>query len=204
MSDAAQSRTAFVLPLLLFLYGVAAQAQPAFLVKDLNTTHSEGIGSEYSPNTYWDSSVAMGEIVFFGASDGIHGFELWRSDGTPVGTRLVADVCPGSCASLPRNLAVAGGKVFFVADDGFHGPVLWTSDGTPAGTALVKDLVPPGNLSTPIHGLVALNGKLLFAVSPYGLRHQLWKTDGTAAGTVLIAEFEPDTDSTILEPLARL
>src|SRR5215207_5772750 len=137
MSDAAQSRTAFVLPLLLFLYGVAAQAQPAFLVKDLNTTHSEGIGSEYSPNTYWDSSVAMGEIVFFGASDGIHGFELWRSDGTAAGTRLVADVCPGSCASLPRNLAVAGGRLFFLAT-GPEGFELWVSDGTRAGTTQVR------------------------------------------------------------------
>src|SRR5262245_44682918 len=129
MSGTASVKAAFAT--LLLLTGAAAHAQTAFLVKDLNTTRSEGIGSERSPNTIWDGFVAMGETVFFGASDGIHGFELWRSDGTDAGTRLVADVCPGSCASMPQNLTVAGGKVFFVADDGFHGLELWASDGTP-------------------------------------------------------------------------
>jgi ELWxxDGT repeat protein len=133
MSGTASVKAVFA-TLFLLLIGAAGQAQTAFLVKDLNTTRSEGIGSERSPNVIWDSFVALGETVFFGASDGIHGFELWRSDGTAAGTRLVADVCPGSCASLPRNLAVAGGKVFFVADDGFNGPELLTSDASTASS----------------------------------------------------------------------
>jgi ELWxxDGT repeat protein len=204
MSDTAPSKAVFVLPLLLVFFGAAAQAQPAFRVKDFNTTRTAGIGSEFGPNALWDGFAALGGTVFFGASDGIHGFELWRSEGTLASTRLVADVCPGSCASLPQSLTVALGKVFFVADDGFHGAELWRTDGTPAGTALVKDLVPASNLFTRVHGLVELNGKLLFSISAFGRRQELWTTDGTAAGTVRVKDFERDDDSNAMEPLARL
>src|SRR5436190_5057977 len=35
--------------------------------------------------------VAIGPLVFFTADDGLHGTELWRSDGHPAGTAMVAD-----------------------------------------------------------------------------------------------------------------
>jgi ELWxxDGT repeat protein len=33
--------------------------------------------------------------VFFAANDGLHGYELWRSDGTAAGTQMVLDINPG-------------------------------------------------------------------------------------------------------------
>ena len=33
-----------------------------------------------------------GELLFFTHDDGIHGEELWVTDGTPEGTRLVKDI----------------------------------------------------------------------------------------------------------------
>ncbi|HEV8580370.1 MAG TPA: ELWxxDGT repeat protein [Thermoanaerobaculia bacterium] len=203
MRETMHLKAAFALLLLFLLFVAAGQAQPAFRVKDFNTTRSDGTSFEFGPNFFLDSFAAMGGTVFFAASDGIHGFELWRSDGTMAGTRLVADVCPGSCASTPQRITVVGGTVFFVADDGLHGFELWRSDGTAAGTALVKDLIPPDGPAH-IHGLAQLNGKLLFAISGLDRRDELWQTDGTAAGTVRVADFEPGSDSVALEPLARL
>src|SRR6185295_3047231 len=203
MSDTVHLKAVFALPLVVALFGGAVQAQPAFLVRDLNTTRSEGINSEYGSSFSRDAFVAIGRTVFFPASDGINGFELWRSDGTAAGTRLVADICPGSCTSFPRGFAVVGARVFFVADDGFHGSELWRSDGTAAGTVQVKDLIPVNEFAH-IHGLVQLNGQLLFSLSKYGQRQELWRSDGTAAGTVQVAQFADDTSSNALEPLARL
>jgi ELWxxDGT repeat protein len=203
MSGAANLKAVFAFPLALVLLGGALQAQPAFRVKDLNPTRSEGINADIGSGFFPNAFASMGRTVFFPASDGINGFELWGTDGTAAGTRLIADICSGSCASFPRNFAVVGAKVFFVASDGFHGSELWRSDGTAAGTFQVRDLIPV-NGSGNIHGLVPLNGQLLFSLTTLQ-GSGLWRSDGTAAGTVLLASFTDDfSDSNSLEPLGRL
>ena len=45
--------------------------------------------------------VAIGSTAYFTADDGVHGLELWKSDGTAAGTVLVKDINPGSASSDP-------------------------------------------------------------------------------------------------------
>jgi ELWxxDGT repeat protein len=83
-----------VVALLLLTFGtmpaktLMAQADPAFLVKDINTVALNG-GSEP-----WNL-FAVGDEVYFTAQERFHGREMWRSDGTPNGTELVKDILPG-------------------------------------------------------------------------------------------------------------
>src|SRR6476661_4225958 len=116
------------LALLFLLAGPAAvQAQPAFLVRDINADHP--------PLQFWDQRDEMetaGGLVFFVADDGIHGKELWASDGTPFGSYLVRDICPGACSSSPTSLLESQGRLYFIAGDGTHGRDIWSSDGTEA------------------------------------------------------------------------
>jgi len=82
-----------------------------------------------------------GVQALFAANDGVHGQELWRTDGTPAGTRLVSDYLPGSAGSSPRSLYTFAGRVFLAADDGTgHEPTRYDT----ATTILVRlaDLQP--------------------------------------------------------------
>jgi ELWxxDGT repeat protein len=55
--------------------------------------------------------VASLGLLFFTASDGAHGQELWRSDGTAGGTDLLEDLRPGPESSRPRDMVAFGGSL---------------------------------------------------------------------------------------------
>ncbi len=114
--------------------------------------------------------------LFFAADDGIHGYELWSTDGTAAGTKLFRDLLPGIDPSGPADLTVVGDRLFFSADDGVHGIELWQSDGNPAnpaGTHLVQDIAPEGRSSRPDQLTVV--GNQLFFTADDGLSgRSLW------------------------------
>ncbi len=136
------------------------------------------------------TTVAFEGAFFYPADDGIHGRELWRSDGTPAGTHMVRDICPGVCSGLPERLTVAGGQIFFTAQDGETGVELWRSDGTKSGTARVADIVPGPDSSWPL-SFTALGHLVLFAAATADPGYELWRSDGSASGTFRLAGMPP-------------
>ena len=66
-------------------------------------------------------------------------WDLWRSDGTPDGTVLVAPTPP---ASGIYDVVAGNGRVFFTRyTQGVFGLSLWSSDGTENGAVLLTDNV---------------------------------------------------------------
>ncbi len=72
--------------------------------------------------------------LFFAASDGASGPQLWKGDGSAAGTALVKNVLPGAGTQSLRALTPpAHGCFLLVATEGW-----WKSDGTAAGTVLIE------------------------------------------------------------------
>jgi ELWxxDGT repeat protein len=129
-------------------------------------------------------------ILYFQANDGIHGNELWRSDGTAAGTYMVKDIWPGAGASMRTQIYNLNGTLCFSAQDGVHGEELWKSDGSAAGTVMVKDMN-PGSQSGFAGECVELNGVLYFQGTDPVHGNELWRSDGTEAGTYMLVDINP-------------
>ncbi len=164
--------------------GEAPSAGPAAMLADVETAAIRRRASRPFGH------VEMAGVTYFTAHDRSHGWELWRSDGTDIGTSVLADILPGPIGSFPRELTVMGGRLYFTAFDGIHGFGLWSSDGTPAGTRLVKgaegDFLRPGQLT-------AYGATLLFTAGPRN-KPALWRSDGTTPGTQKVLDLTPSDD----------
>ena len=125
----------------------------------------------------------MGGLLYFTATDGQNGVELWRSNGTSSGTVMVADIDPGWNGSTPAELEPVGNVLYFTADDGLLGRELWKSNGTSSGTVLVEDVIAGPASSDPVE-LTAVGGTLFFAVDDGIHGTELWKSTGNGASLV--------------------
>ncbi len=119
--------------------------------------------------------------------------QLWITDGTAAGTRIVK-VFAGSAIS---QLIMVGARVYFSVDDGVHGQELWSSDGTAAGTVLVADINPGATGSFPTF-MTNVNGTVFFEASDGIHGIELWRTDGNAAGTTMVKDILPGAGSSML------
>ena len=97
------------------------------------------------------------------ANNGINGIELWKTNGTGVGTVFVKDINPNAASSNPQNLYALNGFVYFSASDA-NGNELWKTDGTGAGTVLVKNIFSGSTGSNP-RDLASLGNTLVFIAS---------------------------------------
>ncbi|MBE2198858.1 MAG: hypothetical protein IAE79_09625 [Anaerolinea sp.] len=138
-----------------------------------------------------DDFFNVNGILYFSAFDDAHGFELWRSDGTPTGTYMVADINPGLDHSHPTGMVAYSGYFndsdfyFLARTDSSQPHQIWKSDGTAAGT--VQAVAP---VDTPRSLTVVGDTLYFFANDPlYGV--ELWANNGTYGGSWLVKDINP-------------
>lgn len=133
----------------------------------------------------------VGTTLYFIATDGIHGYELWKSDGTEAGTQMVIDLTPGTASTSISQMASYNNQLYFSARDG-NGTELWKSDGTAAGTVMVRDINPGSGDSYPTRFLV-FNGYLYFTAYEPTTGSELWRTGGDESNTTLVSDIRTGT-----------
>jgi ELWxxDGT repeat protein len=150
-------------------------------------------------------SLPNGRVVFTADAGGAtaRDFDLWSTDGTPLGTVMLADF------QRVDAIAVLNGVAYVLATEapatptGAARPGLWRTDGTVQGTTKVADVAydlsngPTGGWS----GLVGVNGVLYFSAdNPAGsaqrFGNEIWRSDGTAAGTYRVTDIRAGQSST--------
>jgi ELWxxDGT repeat protein len=142
------------------------------MVKDINP------GTGNGRNCFYNCSWTMADdILYFAASDGTNGRELWKSDGTEAGTSMVKDINPtgpdDASFAGPKRIDYVNNVLFFVADDGTHGEEPWYSDGTESGTKMVQD-ISPGSSGSNLRGFTLSGSSLFFPADDGVTGSELW------------------------------
>ena len=171
-----QQSCLFWLLLSSFQLAARAPAQSPKLLLDINKKLMPNVSSR--PHSF----LRVGNKTFFVATGLGVGEELWITDGTSLGTRLVKDIAPGQLGSRPSSLTALGQTLFFIANDWKTGKELWKSDGTRQGTVIVKD-IGRGLVGGRVKNMRVLGQELLFQALDIPPFTMLWKTDGTKQGT---------------------
>lgn len=186
----------------LFFHALAAASAPPGYVGRIFRTDgtAEGTQQAFALNPY-GSDAYMNEITLFdgryffpGATgtvaQGGYGYELAVTNGTEIGTYMVADINQTSLLSSESRIdemTVVNDLLIFSANDAVdddgdedtYNEELWISDGTTEGTAMLKNL---SLGSTNIRQIESIGDRAYISLimSEESSERELWTTTGSA------------------------
>ena len=127
------------------------------------------------------SAVDGGTKVYFaltisGERQAPRDAQLWVTDGTAAGTRMLHQPLSRSDEYTSPVYAAADNLVFFTADTpGTTGIEPWVSNGTPAGTRLLKDML-PGRDSSYAYEFLRVGSRVFMSTAEHVDGGQVWAT----------------------------
>jgi ELWxxDGT repeat protein len=118
----------------------------------------------------------MGTRLYFQATDGSNGFELWAYETTNSSTWQVADIRSGSGSGSANGITAVGTRIYFVADDGSSGQELWVHESINGSTWRVEDIysgygngfaadISPGNGHGEANEIIVMGAQIYFEAS---------------------------------------
>ena len=125
-------------------------------VADIHSTSSSYPG--------YNMEILIGDTLYFDASDGISGYELWAHDTSNASTWQVVDIYSGTGSSNPGDFMaiLVGDTLYFSANDGSSGHELWAHDTSNASTWRVADISSGTGSSNPGIYIEILVGDTLY------------------------------------------
>jgi ELWxxDGT repeat protein len=154
------------------------------LIKDVFRTKYFYCNSSFSVGVYGFTAY-KNEIYFFGR-DTINGFQLWKTNGDSLGTKLIKKI-NFTRNSISQNITsvklmcFSNDKLFFTNDqeDTINGEELYVYDGM---NFEHLDLL-PGKIGAYPYGFFNHNNHLYFIGNDSAYNSCLWMSDGTKIGT---------------------
>lgn len=150
------------------------------MVKDIFTGDNSGTPNSSSPSNL----IVFNNKLFFTAENDLNGTELWKTDGTEMGTVIEKDINSGSASSSPGSLTIFNNELYFSANDGINGIEIWASSGNgiDTETRLIANI--SGGSSIPSNFKV-LNNELFFRATNGFNGFELWKVDIHSSATLV-------------------
>jgi ELWxxDGT repeat protein len=158
-------------------------AQLATLLKDIQPTIDS-----YGSNPKFVGSFAG--TAFFTAFVPTLGVELYATDGTPEGTRMFLDACPGDCSTYWHLLGEAGGHLFLAGGAHEHSTseILAIEPGPRISLRLRGGTELTFGSLVESHGYSLIGEGLYFSASRGTLEPALFRTGGTSDPPEVVAE----------------
>lgn len=128
----------------------------------------------------YNRMVPIENNLYFLASDGVSGYELWKTDGTATGTTMVRDIFPGAQSGYPAYMVAMNGSLYFAARESDTGDKLMRYTPATNTLELVADTNPGSGPkdSSWVRWLTVAGGKLFFSAYDPEHGHELWVSDG--------------------------
>lgn len=143
--------------------------------------------------------TTAGNYLVFSGQDGTHGAEPWRTNGTPNGTALIADLDSGTGSSEPYDFVKSGSTTYFLADNTSVGTSIFKTTGTSATPAFTPSIA--GETVSTFQSLLGASGKLFFAAQTTSTGEELWVTGGTQSSTKRLTDIAGGSSSSTPTPL---
>jgi ELWxxDGT repeat protein len=154
--------------------GVAAVPPgPAHLVHDF-------FPGQFSDDKPLPQLTRLGGVLFFVASDRDTGTNVWRTDGSPAGTRRVPFAAPAGTAGSTIVGALNGRMLLAASAPGDSGLEALFAAGEQGEATLLRTFHP--NLDSALAAPAIASGRFYFQDCGE-IRCEVWSTDGTPAGT---------------------
>ncbi|MEP6675978.1 MAG: ELWxxDGT repeat protein [Ferruginibacter sp.] len=149
------------------------------ILADINTSSP---GAASNPGKYGFHQAGL--FLYFAANDGVHGNELWRTDGNFGGTTALVQDINTSGNSDPQSMYNVGDTLIFAANNG-SGPQIWRAKFNTA--ALIQAIQPALSSNWP-QLFASYNNKIYFSADNGSSGIELYSTNGLSAGTGLVKD----------------
>ncbi|MCE5231296.1 hypothetical protein LLG95_17095 [bacterium] len=173
----------------LYFQGTTAQGSGLYCIDGIAPGTATLLASVQVYNPTDTTTKAMSDWngnFFFNADDGVHGYELWISDGTPAGTHMVTDMTAGTAYFHSLNQTPIGSRMFFT----FNKNNLAVTDGTEQGTRLIHHFAGGSDFYgwAYVKSIAQFNNSamVLLKVPDFYDNFEFWRSDGTSETTTLL------------------